>query len=312
MTVLITGITGFVGGYLAGILTADRKNKIFGTYLDDPGSFNKPYVDLHRLDISDADAVVKLMEYIQPTEIYHLAAIAATTGANPNPYYRVNFNGTLNLLEAVRKVVPNCRVLFIGSANVYGPVPIQYQPVREDLEFRPVNHYVSSKAAADMAAFCYAANGLNVVRVRPFNHTGPGQNTDFVCSRMAKQVAEIMLGKKEPVIEAGNLEAARDFTDVRDVVEAYRLLMEKGRSSEAYNVCSQQTYSVKEIIDILVRQAGISVTIKSRPDLLRKTDIDVLRGSREKITSETGWQPVIDFRQTLRDLLFYWKQKLNK
>lgn len=310
MTVLITGVNGFVGRHLAGLLRDSGRCEIWGTYLQPAGDFNIPNINLRCLDISDAGAIISLLEDIRPAEIYHLAAISATSGADPTPYYKVNFSGTVNLLEGVRKVVPQCRVLFIGSANVYGRVPVQQQPIKEDLEFRPVNHYASSKAAADMAAFCYAANGLNVVRVRPFNHTGPGQNTDFVCSRIAKQVAEIVLGRQEPLIEAGNISAARDFTDVRDVIEAYRLLMKNGRSGEAYNICSQQVYSVKEIIEILANWAGVEVKVKSREDLLRSTDIAVLRGSNKKITAETGWQQVIDFRQTLRDLLVYWKHKL--
>ncbi len=311
MTVLITGITGFVGGYLAGILTAGKKNKIFGTYLEDPVSFNNAGVDLHRLNITDAGSIVKLLEDIRPSKIYHLAAIAATTEVDPNPYYKVNFHGTLNLLEAVRRIVPKCRVLFIGSANVYGPVPVHQQPIREDLELRPVNHYASSKAAADMAAFCYAANGLDVVIARPFNHTGPGQSIDFIGPKIAKQVAEIMLGTREPVIEVGNLEATRDFTDVRDVVNAYRMLMNRGRSGEVYNVCSQQVYSVRDIIHQFVSMSGVNGSVKSRSDLLRKTDISILKGSREKITSETGWCPAIKFSQTCHDLLLYWKNKLS-
>lgn len=311
MTVLITGITGFVGGYLANCLINNGTPEIYGTYLDKAVQLNNPGVHLHRMDITDADAVTRLLKELRPREIYHLAAIAATTGTNPTLYYRVNFNGTINLLEAVRQIVPDCRVLYVGSANIYGPVPEECQPIREDRELQPVNHYAAAKAAADLAARAYAANGLNVVRVRPFNHTGPVQSTAFVCSRLAMLMAEIMLGRREPVVEAGNLVAARDFTDVRDVVEAYRLLMQKGRSGEAYNVCSERAYSVREIIDILIQLAGLNVSIRSRADLMRSADIDVLRGSRGKITADTGWQPTIDFRQTLRELLFYWKHKLN-
>lgn len=312
MTILITGMTGFVGSYLDECLVANSVIDIYGTYhFQKPDKIQNPLVHLRQLDVTDGSAVTQLLDELRPQEIYHLAAIAATTGTDPRPYYQVNFNGTINLLEAVRQTVPDCRVLYVGSANIYGPVPEQFQPIREEQELQPVNHYAAAKAAADLAACTYAINGLNVIRVRPFNHTGPGQNTDFVCSRLAKLMAEIMLGQREPVIEAGNLEAARDFTDVRDVVEAYRLLMQKGRSGEAYNVCSQQVYSVRDIIAILAEWARVDVTVKSRADLLRNADIAVLQGSREKISADTGWQPVINFRQTLHDLLFYWKQKLS-
>jgi GDP-4-dehydro-6-deoxy-D-mannose reductase len=311
MTILITGVTGFVGGYLAECLISSNDIDIYGTYhFLNNDQMKNPIVQLRQLDVTDGLSVKQLLDDLRPQEIYHLAAIAATTGTDPRPYYQVNFNGTINLLEAVRETVPDCRVLYVGSANIYGPVPEKFQPIREEQELQPVNHYAAAKAAADLAAYTYTANGLNVIRVRPFNHTGPGQNTDFVCSRLAKLMAEIMLGQREPVIEAGNLEAARDFTDVRDVVEAYRLLMQKGRSGEAYNVCSQQVYSVRDIIAILAELAGLDVKVISRSDLLRSTDIAILKGSWEKINTDTGWQPLIDFRQSLHDLLLYWKQKL--
>jgi GDP-4-dehydro-6-deoxy-D-mannose reductase len=311
VTILITAVTGFVGSYLSEFLVSGGFTDICGTYLEKPAQAVNPNIRLHQLDITDRQAVMHLVDEIRPREVYHLAAVAATTGTDPIPYYLVNFNGTINFLEALRQIVPQCRVVYVGSANIYGSVPEQYQPIREERELKPVNHYAASKAAADLSVYTYAVNGMNVVRARPFNHTGPGQRTEFVCSRMAKLMAEIMLGQREPVIEVGNAMASRDFTDVRDVVRAYQLLMQKGCSGEAYNICSQQVYSISEIITILANWAGVKVAVRSRSDLMRTSDIDMLKGSREKITAETGWQPSLDFRRTLRDLLLYWEQKLK-
>lgn len=311
MTVLITGISGFVGKYLSECLFAGGEKDIYGSDI----LLREEHVEEHnyfwrQLDITDSQAVMRLLDEIRPKKVYHLAAIAATNIADSRPYYNVNFVGTLNLLEAVRQVIPGCRVLYVSSSNIYGQVPEQLQPIREEQPLQPVNHYAASKTATDLAARTYALNGLQVILARPFNHTGPGQNTDFVCSRLAKIMAEIKLGRQEPVIEAGNVDAARDFTDVRDIVKAYRLLMQKGKPGEAYNICSGQVYSIREIIGMLAGWAGVEVKIKTRADLLRSVDIDIVRGSKEKITAATGWEPLFDFRETLRDLLLYWEKKL--
>lgn len=312
MTILITGATGFAGRHLIDCLHVNGTKDIYGTYHSrKPGQAEISVLNLRQLDITDGKSVNQLMDEIRPKEIYHLAAVSTTTVDDPKLYYRVNFDGTVNLLEAVRQIVPDCRVLYVSSANIYGPVPEQDQPIREERAPCPVNHYAAAKAAADLASLTYGINGMNLIRVRPFNHTGPGQENSFVCSRMAQLTAEISLGLREPVIEAGNLDAARDFTDVRDVVEAYRMLLQKGRPGEAYNVCSGEIYSVREIISLFSQLVGKEIRVKSRSDLLRGTDIAVLRGCREKITRETGWRPKFSLLQTLHDLFYFWKRRLD-
>lgn len=310
MRSLVTGATGFVGQYLMQLLV-EKGHEVCGTFHRNAGEFEFSRCRLERLDILEKEPFRKLLLDFKPDEIYHLAAIAITTNEEREPYYLNNFLGTVNLFEAVLETLPRCRVLFVGSANTYGPVPVDKQPIKEEEILRPVNHYAASKAAADMAACAYAEGGMHVVRVRPFNHAGPGQTTDYVCSRLSKQVAEVSLGLREPVIDVGNLDAARDFTDVRDVVRAYRLLLQNGQPGEAYNVCSQIAFSVREIVSILARNAGLEIEVKTRPDLLRITDIPILVGNREKIFRATGWEPEIPFTKTLADLLTWWERMLK-
>jgi len=310
MRALVTGAAGFVGHYLVKLLL-EKGYTVCATYHrqkpQDP-LFQK--TDIKQVDITDKEALRSLIYEFVPDEIYHLAGLAVTTGKESEEYYRVNFFGTLNLFEAVREAAPQARVLYVGSAAAYGPVPPEKQPIGEEMPLTPLNHYAATKAAADVAACAYAAQGLHIVRTRPFNHTGPGQTTDYVCSRLAKQVAEVALGRIEPVITAGNLDVARDFTDVRDVVRAYWLLLQKGRPGEAYNICSGRTYTVREIAALLAKVAGVKVELRPDPGLQRKTDIPVLLGSLAKVHRETGWTPDIPFRQTLTDLFLWWQETL--
>lgn len=308
MQALVTGASGFVGSYLVRLLL-ERGYEVCGTFhARRPESPEFSRVHLERVDVTDREALMRILTYFRPDEVYHLAGIAVTAGREPGAYYRVNFWGTFNLLEAAHRAVPRARVLVVASAAAYGVVEVEEQPILEEQAFRPLNHYGVSKAAADLLAYTYVAQGLQVLRARPFNHTGPGQSADFVCSSLAKQVAEVASGRRGPAIEAGNLEAARDFTDVRDVVEAYWLLLQKGQAGEAYNVCSQKAYSVREIAAMLAEAAGIEITLRSRPELRRGTDIPVLLGSREKIRRDTGWEPKIPFQRTLREMLRYWQE----
>lgn len=310
MRALVTGAAGFVGHYLVKLLLEKGYTVCATCHRRQPEDPVFEKVVIKQVDITDKEALRSLIYEFVPDEIYHLAGLAVTIGKEPEEYYRVNFYGTLNLFEAVREAAPQVRVLYVGSAAAYGPIPPEKQPIREEMPLTPVNHYAGSKAAADMAACAYAAQGLHIVRARPFNHTGPGQTTDYVCSRLAKEVAEAALGRTELVITAGNLDAARDFIDVRDVVRAYWLLLQKGRPGEAYNVCSGTAYSVREIAESLTAMAGVNITLHSLPELQRRNDIPLLLGSAEKVRRDTGWQPEIPFQHTLGDLLDYWKRNL--
>ena len=310
MRALVTGAGGFVGYYLVRLLLEKGYTVCAAYHNNPPGDplFQKTY--LERVDITHKEAFHSIIYKFAPDEIYHLAGLAVTIGRNPEEYYLVNFCGTVNLFEAVRKAVPQARVLYVGSAAAYGAVPPEKQPIREEMPLTPANHYAGSKAAAEAAACAYAAQGLYIIQARPFNHTGPGQTTDYVCSRLAKKVAEVALGRTEPVIAAGNLDAARDFTDVRDVVRAYWLLLQKGRPGEDYNICSGTAYTVKEIAETLASFGGVNIALQSSPELQRRADAPLLLGSPEKIRYDTGWQPEISFRQTLADLLEWWRGKL--
>lgn len=344
MRTLVTGAGGFVGPYMVQLLLS-KGYEVFGTFrekkpaesdsrmgLADEGGLSgvPPEGTEHRLlprrirseshplfhplllDITDEKSIREALATCRPDEIYHLAALAVTTGLTPEDYYRVNFQGTFNLMQTAKETNPKTRILYVGSANAYGVVGPDELPVKESRPLCPNNHYAASKSAAEALAFAYAAERLHVVCARPFNHTGPGQSTAFVCSRLAREVAAITVGQKEPLIEVGNLDPARDFTDVRDVVEAYWLLLQKGNSGQPYNVCSERAYSIRDIMNILMNEAGVKARIESVPGLKRKVDIPVLLGSREKIFRQTGWEPKISFRETLKDVLDYWILKLNE
>lgn len=311
MKALVTGASGFVGSHLIKLLL-DKEYEVYGTY------YNKSFEPdlngrIHALsvNISDNESVSRLIQDIKPEEVYHLAGVAVTTNLETEPYYRVNFEGTVNLFRAVQKYTPETRVLYVGSANCYGTVEASDLPIKEDHRLQPTNHYAASKAAADLSACAFAADGLHVVRVRPFNHTGPGQTVDFVCSKLAKQVAEIACGKREPEIEAGSLETGRDFTDVRDVISAYILLLQRGTAGDVYNVCSGKAYLIKDIVAMLLESAGIEAVLKSKEGLKRKNDPSLLIGSCEKIFRDTGWQPKIPLKRTLRDMIDYWQNNIG-
>lgn len=312
MRALVTGGAGFAGRYLVRLLLK-KGYDVCATFRNAPLT-GEDFRDVRQeeLDVTDRPALRRLCRSFKPGEVYHLAGIAVTTGKNSGLYYQVNFFGTLNLFEAIREEAPAAKVLCVSSANIYGAGQNSGQPLREDQELRPVNHYAASKAAADVACAAYVAEGLQIIRARPFNHTGPGQSTDFVCARLASQVAAVVLGQAPPVIEAGNLDVARDFTDVRDVVRAYWLLLQKGRPGEAYNVCAQRAYTIREVAALLTGQGGVGISLQTRPDLLRRADIPVLIGCREKIGRDTGWMPRIPLETTLKDTLLYWQAKLSE
>src|SRR5579864_4038155 len=229
MRVLVTGACGFVGQHLVHLLRK-RRHEILGTVLGSPPKDKDRKLHFLSCDIRDAGRVSRLVRAFRPDRIYHLAALSSVKDSfkSTREVFEVNFFGTLNVLEAARQYVPKARILVVGSAQVYGE-PKGTRPITEETPLRPQSPYAASKAAADLLAFQYwKAYGLHVVRARPFNHTGPGQAPTFVCSDFAKQIAEIELGLRAPVISVGNLNARRDFSDVRDVVRAYELLAEKG------------------------------------------------------------------------------------
>lgn len=293
MRALITGGHGFVGRHLA-------------DHLRDAGD-DVTILDRHDglvADITDATAVLRALREAQPEAVYHLAGWAdvGASWKQPAAVLRVNAEGTLNVLQACVEVGVR-RVLSVASADVYGVVTPEELPLTERSPLRPTSPYAASKVAADaVAQQAFLGHGLAVVRVRPFNHLGPGQAEQFVAPALAARIARAERDGSD-AIPVGNLSARRDFTDVRDIVQAYRRLIEDGEAGEVYNVCSGRDLAVQELADHLVSLASHPIRLEADPSLLRPVDLPVLRGDASKLHAATGWEPQIGIETTLSDLL---------
>jgi len=314
---LITGISGFAGSHLAEFLI-DRGYEVFGTFYDKSTFLNlNSFIDKIRLfkcDIRNYNNLKTIIEKVKPDEIYHLAAISfiPTSLKNPKLTFDTNLYGTLNIYQAVFDLKLKPRILFVGSADEYGLVNENDLPIKENYSLRPVNPYSISKACADFLSYFYFKDyNLNIIRVRPFNHIGPRQSPEFVCSSFAKQIAEIEKGLKEPIIKVGNLEAKRDFTDVRDMVRAYWLALNKGELGKAYNICSERTIQIGELLNNLLDLSTKKIEILKDPKRMRLSDNPVLQGNYLKFRKRSGWEPEITLHKTLKDLLEYWREILN-
>jgi len=315
MKALITGISGFAGSYLAEFLL-DKEYKVFGTFYDKSTFSNlNGFIDKIRLfkcDIRNYDNLKKIIEKVQPDEIYHLAAISfvPTSLKNPKLTFDTNLYGTLNLYQSIIELKINPKILFVGSADEYGSIKNSDLPIREDCPLRPINPYSISKSSADFLSYFYFRNyNLNIIRVRPFNHIGPRQSPEFVCSNFAKQIAEIEKGLKEPIIKVGNLEAKRDFTDVRDMVKAYWFAIQKGKPGEIYNICSGKAISIEELLNRILALCEKNIRVKQDPKRLRTSDVPLLIGNFIKFTKKTGWEPEIPLKKTLKDIMNYWRER---
>ncbi len=295
---LVTGGSGFVGPYLIRHLLELGYEVTGGTHgLGAPLPYRCQKVDLN---VTDRASLSRVVAETRPDEVYHLAGVTRPASGAAEKFYRVNFSGTLNLLEAVRECASEAEVLLVGSAYVYGRVD---RPVAETELLKPVNHYGVSKASADLLGYSYAIGGMRVIRTRPFNHSGPGQGTDFVLPSLIEQFVEVAEGKREPLIRLGNLDTVRDFSDVRDIARGYRLGLQKGRSGEAYNLGSGRGASVRELFDLVSREAGVEVELRSETSRTRTRDIPYLVADVSKARRELGWEPEISLDQTVRDML---------
>lgn len=320
MRVLITGITGFVGSHLSKFLI-EKGLEVFGTTTSIPlnppllkGDIGGLGIKIFKCDIRDAANIKEILSEIKPQRIYHLSAVSFPPDSlkNPRITYDVNFYGTMNLLDALISSGLNSKILFVGSSDEYGAVSGRNVPITEDCLLNPRSPYAVSKAAADLLSYYYFKTfGIYIIRARPFNHTGPGQRPDFVCSDFAKQVAEIECGIRKPVIYTGDLEAEKDFTDVRDIIRAYWLAIEKGVSGEVYNICSERSYSIRWILNTILSFTDVSVEIKEDSLKLRPADIKIIKGDCSKFKAVTGWKPTIPLEKTLEDLLNYWREKVS-
>jgi GDP-4-dehydro-6-deoxy-D-mannose reductase len=297
---LVTGAGGFVGVHLV-------------RHLEDSGD---EVVELERnvdgIDIADAEPLTEAVMAAKPQVVYHLAGASDVGGSwsVPRETFLANALGTLNVLEAARAAGAE-RVLAVTSADVYGRVSEDELPLREDQPLRPVSPYAASKVAADaLAQQAWLGHRLPVLRVRAFNHLGPGQSDRFVAPSLAARIArnERDGGDEVPI---GNMTPLRDVTDVRDVVRAYRLLMEHGEPGAVYNVCRGRAVSVKEIADVLLSMAGRPMHLVSDPGLQRPVDIPILVGDNGALRRVTGWEPTIPLEQTLADVLADWRSRLG-
>jgi GDP-4-dehydro-6-deoxy-D-mannose reductase len=316
MKALITGISGFAGSHLAEFLI-EKGYEVFGTFFDKStfsnlnGFVNK--IKVYRCDIRNYDALKNVIEDVKPNEIYHLAAIsfAPTSLKDPKLTFDTNLYGTLNLYQAIIDLKINPMILFVGSADEYGIVNENDLPIKEECPLNPMNLYSISKASTDFLSLAYFKYYyLKIIRVRPFNHIGPRQSPDFVCSSFAKQIAEVEKGLREPIIKVGNLEAKRDFTDVRDMVRGYWLALDKGEPGEVYNICSERAIQIKGLLNHLLELSSRKVEIMKDPKRIRPSDNPILQGDSSKFRRRSGWKPEIPLDKTLKDILEYWRKVL--
>ncbi len=317
MRVLVTGIAGFAGSLLADFLLQQPGLEVHGVIHrhDFRIQHLREQLILHRGDLRNALWVNELIDEVQPDYTFHLAAWSDVGGSWQQPWttYELNIHCQLNLLEALVRRSPGSRVLVVTSNEVYGLLQPEDIPVNEGVSFRPNSPYGVSKVAQDMMALQYwNSHGLETVRMRSFNHIGPGRSDDFVASAFARQIAEIEAGQHEPVVRVGNLEAIRDFTDVRDVVRAYWLALEQAGGGDVFNVGSGRGHSVQKILDTLLSLTPVDVTVELDSERLRPSDVPISVCDSSKLSQATGWQPQIDLRHSLADLLDGWRRQLAK
>ncbi len=303
MRILVTGACGFAGRHLVAELLAHGHDPAALDLAAPPSAF-PPSVLYRRADLADAAQLHQAVAEIQPEGCIHLAGLAFVPigWSDPARMMQVNLIGTINLLEALRRGAPHARLLLISSAEVYGRTPPS-APLTEDAPLQPDHPYALSKSAAESMAFLYERRyGLPALAARPCNHIGPGQSGDFVVPSFAAQLREMAAGKRPPVMQVGNLDSRRVFLDVRDVARAYRLLMESGVPGRAYNVAGGDERSIREVLDMLCRAAGIQPRVEVDPARFRPTDrLPLLDGAR--LERATGWRPQIPLEETLRDIM---------
>lgn len=318
MRVLITGITGFAGSHLADYILDNHPDvKVFGLIRWRSRMENILHIQdrirLIEADLKDLVSLKKGFAEVKPDRIFHLAAqsFVPTSWTCPAETFAINAIGQINLFEAVLSLGLLPKIHIAGSSEEYGLVNSDEVPMKESNPLRPLSPYAVSKVAQDLLGWQYFKSyGLRVVRTRGFNHTGPRRGEVFICSNFAKQIVEIEKKKREPVIYVGNLEARRDFTDVRDTVRAYWLSLEKGIEGEVYNIGTGKTYSIHEILEMLLSLARVNVKIQVDPTRLRPSDVPVLLSDSTKFKELTGWEPKISFSQSLQDLLDYWRERI--
>jgi GDP-4-dehydro-6-deoxy-D-mannose reductase len=313
---LVTGSGGFVGGHLVDLLRAEHPEvEVHGVVLPQGGvSWRAPSgARVIEADLTDPAAAATAVEESRPDRIIHLAGQASVhlSWLDPAGTMRTNVLGIVHLLDAVRSRGLRPPVLVVGSAEEYGPVGPEEMPIREETPLRPASPYAVSKVAQGALALLYGpAGGMRVVLTRPFHHTGPGRGEAFAESSFSRQIAEIEAGLRPPVLKVGNLEAVRDFTDVRDVVRAYWMLLEKGEGGVAYNVCSGRGRRIRDLLEVLLAASSVRVEVRVDPERLRPSDVPAQVGDPSRLRAATGWEPRIPLERTLQDLLDDWRARI--
>lgn len=314
---LITGVSGFAGSYLAQYLLKTGDFEVYGTYLSEGNIKNvesiRDKIDLTHLDLLNQSEVQKAISDISPDYIFHLAAIASAKDSfsNPSRVFFNNVDSEFNLLEAVRIAkLSEIKILIVSSAEVYGLVSEENLPIDERTPFQPTNSYAVSKLSQDFLGLQYFLTyGLNIVRVRPFNHIGPRQSTAFAVASLARKIAEAEKNNSS-FIKVGNLNSRRDFTDVRDMVRAYLLALDLGKPGEVYNIGSDKSYLISEIVDKLIKISGKNFNLETDKSLFRPLDNPETVSDSSKFRKLTGWKPEIDIDTTLQNILDYWREEV--
>ncbi len=311
MTILISGMSSFIGSYLAQALTTAGTGPVHGTRWRTDGVPDDPNLHWLQGDLQNAEWVMRSMDHVRPHLCFHLAAQSNERHSWADPWhtYAVNLHSQLNLLEAIKLHAGQCRVLIASSSAVYGAM--QGHSIDETHPLQPLSPYGVSKAAQDLMARQYAQTcSLPIVVSRTFNVLGPGQSTQYALSSFAYQIARAEVGRQEPVLAVGNLDVGRDFLDVRDLVRAWQLLITEGQSGEVYNVGRGQASRLHDLVDLLLHQARVPMTIRPMSDRIRAGDPSVLCANIQKLQSRLDWTPLIPLEQTLQDMLDYWRRHL--
>ena len=319
MKALITGIAGFAGSHLAEYLLKAKKIEVFGIEKASRSVTNiAPFIDrikLKECDLLDYESLEIILRDISPDLVFHLAALTYVPKSwqSPQETLKTNMIGSVNILEALRNSGLNPRFLMVGSSEEYGMVFENEIPIKEECPLRPLSPYGVSKVGQDLLGYqYYKSYDMNVVRVRPFNHTGPRRGEEFVVSNFAKQIASIEAGIEQPILHVGNLQAIRDFSDVRDVVKAYVLALEKGELGEVYNICSGTGYKIGRVVEMLLSKTDVKIEIREDPGRMRPSDVPMLVGCPDKFKVKTGWTSERDFEKTLEDTLNYWRERVKR
>jgi GDP-4-dehydro-6-deoxy-D-mannose reductase len=315
MRVLITGVTGFVGGHLAEALRAEGGHQLFGLSRRAVWASEWRHlageVDLRAADLHDGPDVERILRETRPDWLFHLAGYANTGRSflEPDRCWADNLDATRALYAAIHRSGSKPRVLFASTGLVYGDPDQPGQACDESTTLKPASPYAASKAAADVLSYQVTRSpGLDVIRVRMFNQIGPGQPADYAVANFARQIAAIEAGQQPPVIDTGDLSAERDVTDVRDMVRAFVLLMRHGLTGAAYNAGRGQTYRIQDLLQRLLKLARVAVDVRQKSDG-RQGDTTVVRADPRKLQAATGWAPVYDLDQTLADVLEYWRAR---